>query len=811
MRQINILALHMTRMGDQIQKLRDQNQSTQMEQSVTQLQQLSKPAREQIVQQPQNAEMSKPATQEQIVQQPQKAELPKPAAQEQTVQQPQKAELPKPATQEQIVQQPQKAEVPKPAAQEQIVRQPQKAEVPKPAAQERIETESMQAQPHLQQPRHTTQPSLSTQQPWKPQSQPWKPHPQEKSLRELLSDDAETAIGKKLMGVVASILIFISLILFATVLIPLLGENAKFILLCLVSALFTAFGLYKLSKDDKNTLYQSITGCGVGAIYITLFLSNVYFHLTNDVGLYFLLLIWAIGVLYLSKKRSKVFQVIGNIGILISVFFGTYLCVTENDAGKMTILIGYFIVGSLAFFLCHVEDSKASVVNQVFQLLSACILTLGLNLLTGGGLRYVGAVLLAVFMIAMFVRELVCMRADNLDESGILGIFFSGQLLFLDMVTLERGGVAEAVALLMVAVILAAVEWKIYRLKLDPDKCDIVTVWTLLLALVGGGMTFGVPGISDMVGFALLAIPFVCYGFVRKRQAYQVMGMVGGYLILLNYNIPIPMQAFWLVLFLGVVGFLMYRKEGRYRLEYKMTWYVLGLCSILMLCYRLLSEQLPAYDTFLKLAGFLLICVFHICMSKTRLGRNWITGEKERGMGEFCYAINGFLMLYNLAMISSVDGQVIHVVYILTALALFTVNVGSQFAMKETYMDLYVVIKYTVLLLVIIQSYDAADYMMSIMLFVFAIVSIVAGFRIRIKTLRVYGLVLSLFCVVKLIMVDITYDNTLGRALSFFISGVLCFAISALYYHVERKTDSSKQHLQEGNLAKIEHDGDEGE
>ena len=40
---------------------------------------------------------------------------------------------------------------------------------------------------------------------------------------------------------------------------------------------------------------------------------------------------------------------------------------------------------------------------------------------------------------------------------------------------------------------------------------------------------------------------------------------------------------------------------------------------------------------------------------------------------------------------------------------------------------------------------------------------------------------------IKLIMFDIAYDNILGNALSFFLSGLMCFGISALYSVAEKK------------------------
>ena len=48
------------------------------------------------------------------------------------------------------------------------------------------------------------------------------------------------------------------------------------------------------------------------------------------------------------------------------------------------------------------------------------------------------------------------------------------------------------------------------------------------------------------------------------------------------------------------------------------------------------------------------------------------------------------------------------------------------------------------------------------------------------------ALVLVLLCVVKLVLVDIRYDNVLLRAAGFFVGGILCFGISLVYNLVDK-------------------------
>lgn len=91
-------------------------------------------------------------------------------------------------------------------------------------------------------------------------------------------------------------------------------------------------------------------------------------------------------------------------------------------------------------------------------------------------------------------------------------------------------------------------------------------------------------------------------------------------------------------------------------------------------------------------------------------------------------------------------------------------------------------------MLAILSSFDAANYVLSIASFLFAIASIVIGFKFNYKALRVYGLVLSMLSTIKLILVDIGYNGTAQKALCFFICGLLCFAISAIYNWFDKRT-----------------------
>ena len=85
------------------------------------------------------------------------------------------------------------------------------------------------------------------------------------------------------------------------------------------------------------------------------------------------------------------------------------------------------------------------------------------------------------------------------------------------------------------------------------------------------------------------------------------------------------------------------------------------------------------------------------------------------------------------------------------------------------------------------SSLNAVNYVVSITFLLLAILFILIGFIGEYKYIRIYGLVLTMISIFKLVMLDIKYENTLGNAISFFVSGVLCFAISMIYNYLDKK------------------------
>ncbi len=627
------------------------------------------------------------------------------------------------------------------------------------------------------------------------------------SFQELPRKDMEAAVGKTIMGVAASILIFISFVLFATLIIPHLTDGIRLTLMYIVSIGITVFGLFKLNKAKDSVLFLSVSACGVGSIFISLFLSNIYFNIFNEIVLYLLLLCWAAGVCVLSKLRSGVFNVIGQIGILISVFFGVIFCGDADEINKMFMIVVYFIVGSLIFYFTHCDSKKVYIANNVFNLISTFILSIGLvdlnwfyevNERIAPDIYYVAFGALMAYSLFFMILPLLWGGNDgnesfsllqkHADATGIL----SAAYYFAFSISLD-GLVSDdwfyGITLIVAPIYLFVVE---YIRRKYTESAGINVLYVFLTVMIANSMD-SIYYLYLIFGLALLIIPYILYGFLCNKRIFKIMALVLMLAFAVDDSVNIVM---WIVLGIIIFGgavWLAIRRTEYYKPYYKNI--ILGFSIIFVLnfmdClnYKIFSNYYQDMSCHLiECITFVIISIIVAFAAKSVFIKNPVTGMVEKGTKIYTDILVAILMVAGIENILYVDYVLPQILYIIFTIGLFMLNAFEQIKNRENNVyGAYVGLKFTVLMVVILSSFNAENFLISIFCFLFAIVSIVVGFAIKHKTLRIYGLVLSLISVVKLVMIDITYDNTLGHALSFFVSGVLCFVISAIYTGVEKK------------------------
>lgn len=611
--------------------------------------------------------------------------------------------------------------------------------------------------------------------------------------------DFEKAIGKSFMGIVASVLIFISLILFATIVLPYFSEGAKMATTYVISLAFLITGLIKVRKNRENKFFLAITSCGVGALYISLLLSNMYFKAIGDITLYCMIALWGFGVCFLCKIQSQLFQSIGQAGILISLIFGCILCTSNGDETKFFVLLIYYLVTTVMFFMANPEREIEK--NHIFHIFN------GINSLlvsvVGGAIfepdNYVGLFFIVFLLVCNIGLLFWCTTKEK--ASGCFSVcstlflwelFFVLTIIFADTYYVTR-------SLILYGCI--AVLMTVFELRNSNHVIEKYIPQTSILVMAAISMSQSVRSedvFGDYMYVPLLVIPALILGIFRSNK----LCMYASEFYLFLYLLRSVDDAMVHMVLAGVAAVLMYVFLYAKREEYSAVFkYVLHTLTILIILvpfgswlYQYLQNAFPneSVSRMEFSLVYFLIAGLNLFMLKSSLQKNWDTMEPENPA--YHNIINMILMITGLIGIGNGRSDFWHILTIVVTLAVFMTNSKNLLDKTDSiFTGFYVGIKFVVLLITILNSFDVVNYMVSILCFTMAIGSIVIGFVCSYKSLRLFGLLLSMISTFKMVMVDITYDNTLGNATSFFVSGILCFIISLLYNYIDDKYQNRRK------------------
>ncbi len=597
--------------------------------------------------------------------------------------------------------------------------------------------------------------------------------------------DLENVIGQSWMGIFASILIFISLILFATLLVPFLTDPIKMAAMYMVSVGFTVFGLIKL-KQQNNKTYLAISSCGIGAIYISLLLSHLYFKAIGYLPLYVFILIWAAFVCYLSKLRDKVFQIIGQVGISIALLFGCILCTQAQDAMKLFMLSLFFVLTASVFYISSFSKQfNKNRINYIFNCLNVVQLWSCFSLMADiEKFTILAGVVIVVFLIIQFYFFLISEMKENGVSFSIFTVINVTLLLALIFGMIESEDICAGISVIVGCILLVIIDRK-YNEKSSVGK-NILEIYSMLGLAISVSM---ISVIEEPVAFAILMFPFLWLGYFRKDRNYKYgsLLMFGAYCFLNTMTIPYFCVG---LMYLAFLAYFIYTKKEQYTETFKIISY---LAALLFLYHELFYITGKTDADIGMTTARVVVGILNVIAMKSIFVKNFQTLQEEKISVVVTYIMNARFMLLSLSSIMEVDNEICHCILILQAVLLFVANSKNLLAKQNSFVSgIYIGIKFTVLLVTILSSFAAANYVISISAFLFAIASIVFGFGFRLKAFRIYGLILSMLSVVKLIMIDIRYDNTLAHALSFFLCGILCFTISMIYNVIDKKMNGTK-------------------
>lgn len=648
-----------------------------------------------------------------------------------------------------------------------------------------------------------------------PQQQifPQQPYPQPQ-YQNKKAPDYEKFFGKAVMGIFASVLIFISMILFGTLIIPRLADVVKLAILYTASIGVSILGLFLIKKDKKNKLYQSVAGCGVGAVYISLFLSNLYFQVMDDLALYIGLFLWAALLCYLAKKQSFLFKIIGQLGIIIAALFGCLHYIILEEQLELILVLAFIVVTEIIYIAAfYKERAQLDVVQAGICLfgISYSFIHLTAATIAASPLFPPTGVIVPSCIVGLFLCANILYMTytlENEEKNRISRNILMSLDLYLAWGLLGRYELLFAAATLIV---FSCYMYKTSKYKL---KFDIFSLFHAIAFLIA----FQSVTLFDAGCLAAAAILLLFCGWHFDRLDLKIYGFFGLFTWLARLPIyyitgretmaiTSLLTGFLLCLLLSLIVFF-HRKPNDARKKEDIALHITAYCFELLFLWRavltigLLIEnrfrtQIFTSDTLswlqntytkLLFASFLAFLLNALCR---QLLQNLAKKKTFDGKAYLITIsiINIFFMLLGQFTVYRMNELMfLHIAAALFLTLTFLFNIKD--VAKLRYGRLYIGIKLLVLMLILLDTFRAANYFVSICCFAFACISIFVGFKIQFKPVRLFGLVLSCIAAAKLILLDLHYTSSALKAASFFICGVICFLIALIYNVVDKKQGS---------------------
>lgn len=669
----------------------------------------------------------------------------------------------------------------------------------------------------------------------------------------------EENLGGKVMGIVAAVLIFIGLFLFGSMLYERMGDTARIAILFIASFLLLGAGLF-LERKRENWFTTSLIGCGFGAVYISLFITTLYFQRFESEVLYLLLMFWLIGIgLYVFHRQSYTVALLGQIGIAFSVVFG---CLGIESAGQFTFLCIYYAVLSLLYLWIvlwrFLPDTKKKPYSWI-QLTAVCLNLLQLWILAAsysslfgkwgdfGGKNWTAGILLCLYCFALPLLFLLRQRTmaelsllprtsekRRINErtfpiykagvgslwlltaqqlvtwivfvfiSSILfeadvptGLFqYAGLLVsYLIMQLFGPTGIEGRGATIVNAVASFALLWEF----------DFPPFLIVLVAALFGTITilFGMFGSECPVRSVRNACTHRLEHFCKEEKGRcfdKFTACVYLFPILCSYSyadepfVLFLITVFGIAFFTGAFVFLFRNgRDHRFADGWKVVLYLFGMLYLAVTTGYILGNVIDEDMVHIVLLLTVLVLCNGVALYsgfRKKLSDATLT---DTTANLFVRLVHNALWIWGIALLHSgalEDHPFLCIWLIILTLYLCGSGLYEQYKTYsgKNWIGIYFGLRITFYMIAVMTAFDGIEgYFISCVLLVLAILFVLAGFPLRLAPLRIYGLCLAMFAVVKLLMIDVEHDNSMETVLCFLSAGVLCFAINFIYNYVKKR------------------------
>ena len=615
----------------------------------------------------------------------------------------------------------------------------------------------------------------------------------------------ESWIGKILMGALASLLVFIALITFAKLLLPFINDGIKIALMFIASIALTATGFVLSKKKPSNTFFKALLACGTACIYLSILVTGIHFKAISSIVMYVLIAVWAVVMIFLKESKNDwLFFSIGNIGYFVSILFTEGL---KDESLVIPMLVYAVMVCSIYQIMYWKNDLQRevqSIINIVslvlFQLIVSFIFKKTTSTLIVG---FVAVAWGLLSLIAYNVADLFHYRKNHFYVAAANTLAYIVAFFTLDMI-LELPLIVSFVVLVIPAIVFEVINAYWRSVGAAKSESILSAAFSVILFYSAALIISWDKNIIFKSGIILILYSLMtAFGIIKKDSFFKIQGWI---LVVLCASLGFQSETGLFFTFVAtaltvsalvVEGFIINESAALKALSY-----IFLFACILKIDSQIVNlPELLVDDAIIHFITFAVMALISLTSAITGFYRT-----KENRGGQYVHitmdVINLILILAGAYLMYTSDSIMLMIFYMAISFALACVNLPVK-GRGDHGRYLYAGIKIGALLFLSLKSFYAPSFVISICMIAFAVLCIALGFRNRLlaKELRIFGLIMTLLFVIKFIVIDISFDSSVLKALSYLIAGILCFGISAIYNHFEKSTapQNPQQPPQQGN------------
>lgn len=614
----------------------------------------------------------------------------------------------------------------------------------------------------------------------------------------------EAAFGKYIVGALASILVFVAAISLIALVWDTMSSEAKLSLIILSGIVLTVVGFARV-KNHKNPITSILLGTGSGLLFISILAANMAFDLISSNAAFVLAGLWALFFI-LSYKFTQTFftTIIAYIGSFIATLLGLTLIRGNSDFIVIVVFTVCIGIAMLVSGYRWLEDSKQFMCTLLILVSMLSILIWGIsehkNLISNWGYYFVVLVLLIhglLNRILNFMDDLRTQISHIIIGSFVALITLLGLLELSDQM-------AYSIMLVMFLILILAqllfIEWRDYHIT--TSLTSLYTVFLIVaLMLLNSELFDFICGIS-VIALVLMWLDKV-KGTSRFKMLIGVIILCDTLLVFIttdtveNFQSNMLFYTLFIVIELGILSYLLYKQYRLKKSEHQIAFKIIGFIAYIVNIFFLVTNLINNYSGLNgAVLGYLVITLLLMLFMSSGYFKywnnpnfKWFSKNSDIRQDQSIYilycatTILYFIGLVGIAGVVTWYDQMSMIIAVLGIALIQSANL-LKFKKAIKIVGIWIGIKYWILTWVILgvsfdMTFDSAIY--SLTGLILALVSIAIGFKLNVKSLRLYGLILTILMVLKFIVVDLSQENSITRVVALLFGGFICFGISVLY------------------------------